>query len=456
MDKSPVFLSYARIDNEKDKHDAHEGWIAYFHSRLRLLLSAKLGAPFDFWRDVQDIEVGQPWHEPIKESLRTAKVIVPVLSPAFLNSDNCVFELEHFLRTHAALRGKHPLAERVIKVLKHSVDPTRLPTTIREPEAYKFFVDHPEKGELTYYTSAFGLAPDRAQAFLDELERLANRLAKLLKDVGEATEPPLMTVFVGVPHPASSLMELYLRVRSELTRRNIKVVPDHKRVFAAGDKVDPILLEQAATNARFGVHLIDANAAKAEMAVDKLQVDATTARVRGVDKLKRMIWVHRSGDKRSQNMLMTSLRRGEKNGGQLLEGDRLIEEPSEQFIGILLRTLFPGEPAIKGSAAPVCYLDFHAKVPATQRAHVVAELRRRGLACRAPLPATFKASDRVAIHWGDQEADWVFSEIDRLRGCNSLVLVIDFPPNAAKTNFVASEVAQVFDLASPAGAMEAT
>src|SRR4051794_16885198 len=161
---SPIFLSYARIDNDKDRHDPNEGWIGYFHARLQLLLSPKLGKRLEFWRDVQEIEKGGTWHEPIKAALAEAKVLLPVLSPSFLASENCLFELKHFLDTHKDADPTR-LKESVIKVLKHQIELASLPDMLHEPEAYEFFIKDPQRGELSFYSSATGLRDDRKQVF---------------------------------------------------------------------------------------------------------------------------------------------------------------------------------------------------------------------------------------------------------------------------------------------------
>ena len=93
----PIFLSYARLDNDKDEQDARPGWVSYVHARLQQALRPKLGQRIDFWRDVQDIEKTATWHEPIKSALNEARVLLAVLSPSFIASENCRFELKHFL-----------------------------------------------------------------------------------------------------------------------------------------------------------------------------------------------------------------------------------------------------------------------------------------------------------------------------------------------------------------------
>ena len=135
---NPIFLSYARIDNNKDE-GTQKGWITYFHERLKDFLDPKLGERLDFWRDVQEIEKGASWHGPIKEALSDAKVLLSVLSPSFLKSDNCQFELQYFLDCHKNDDLK-VLKESVIKIVKHEIDPSALPAVIRETEAYEFFI----------------------------------------------------------------------------------------------------------------------------------------------------------------------------------------------------------------------------------------------------------------------------------------------------------------------------
>ncbi len=443
---SPIFLSYARIDNDKDEHDANQGWVAYFHSRLRLALGPKLGERLDFWRDVQEIDKGESWHEKIKEALRDAKVLLPVLSPAFLKSDNCQFELQHFLDCHKDGDSK-ALKESVIKIVKHQIDPSTLPAVLREPEPFEFFIKDPEKGELSYYTPTTGLREDRKQVFMDELERLANRLAALLKEMHEVTAgPPLATVFLAVPYPGSALGELYHRTKAELERRKVKVVPDRKRFFAELDEPDPILLEQAVTNARLAVYLLDPTAGKEAMALDRRQLEATATRAREGTRLRRLLWLQEKPKGVPDNDLVAALRRLEANDGRLIEGDQLIEDSSERFIDLMLRMLFPNDVTPTPVVAPL-YLLVHPD-DAAACGLILPALRSRGQRCRQPLPATLGPADRVAIYWGAKEAGWVFGELDRLRGkgVGTILLIKDLPATAEKAAFLADEVAETIDL----------
>ena len=45
-----IFISYAHLDNQPLSAD-QSGWVSLFHSTLQTLLSQRLGAPADIWRD---------------------------------------------------------------------------------------------------------------------------------------------------------------------------------------------------------------------------------------------------------------------------------------------------------------------------------------------------------------------------------------------------------------------
>jgi hypothetical protein len=447
---NPIFLSYARLDNEKDEHDANPGWISYFHARLRLTLSQKLGKRLDFWRDVQEIDKGETWHEKIKAELKSTKLLLCVLSPSFFASDNTRFELQHFLDCHED-NDPNALKESVIKVVKHQIETLALPVALREPGAFEFFINDPEKGELSYYTPAAGLRMDRQQEFVDELEELANRLTILLKEIGEVeAKPPTATVFLAVPYPGSALGELYQRIKTELQRRNIKVVPDRKQFFADLDEPDPIVLDQAVTNARLAVHLLNPAAGKEAMALDARQLEATTRRAHDVTRLRRLLWLAPLLPGASENELVASLRRLEVNGGRMVEGDRLVEEPFERFAELLLRILFPTEerqsPPAPTEQTSVVYLDAAPDETNAALSLAVPALKQHGYRCRSPLPVTVSSGDRVAIFWGTKDAGWVFGEIDRLAGCEAILIIKAPPATEEKARFLAEEATQIIDL----------
>jgi hypothetical protein len=442
QDFKPIFLSYARIDNDKNDQDIHVGWVEYFCSRLCLALSPKLGKRFEFWRDVHEIPKSGLWFEPIKAALADAKVLLPILSPSFLASSNCRWELQHFIDHHLR-HGASP--EAVIKVLKHQINISNLPQEPRETEPFEFFMRDREKGELSYYTTAIGLREDRQQIFMDELERLANRLASLLKQAGQIpADTPRATTFMAVPYPDSPVNELYCRVKAELEHRNIEVLPDRKQFFVELDRPDPILLEQAVTNAQIAVHLLDPSASQDVSDFDSDQLEVSAARARAGTKLQRLIWVKPGSI--DENSLVSSLRQLEANGGCQIEGDRLIQQPLEDFIGLLIRTLLPNEVAISlASAVRRYYLLYSPEDEKAALSIGSSALESRGLQWRLPAPVKFRPSDGVAIFWGQKDAAWIFAEMDRLQGTCPMLVIKGPPATDEKRTFRASELEDIID-----------
>jgi hypothetical protein len=446
----PIFLSYARIDNDKDDQDEKQGWVAYVHSRLRLALSPKLGKRVDFWRDVQEIKKGMTWHEEIKSALSEARVLLAVMSPSFFESENCRFELQHFLDCHKTYDSTR-LAESVIKIFKHHVDSKALPAAIREPEAYQLFVNDPVKGELSYYHPSTGLRADRQQEFMDELERLANRLASLLRESGQAAiGPPSSTVFLAVPYSGSAVVEIYQRIKAELERRTIAVIPDRKRFFSELDEPDPILVDQAVTNARLAVHLLDPLASDEALKLDTRQVDATDRRASDANRLRRLIWVKSKPTGAADNALVSALRRNHKSGGRLFESDKLVEDSSERFVELLLRTLLPEDDT---NATGICYLRIDRDDEASARQLALDALATRGLRARLPLPAQLADADRVAIYWGVKGVDWIFTELNKLGTTRPIVLIKGPPATAEKNAFHTDEICDTIDLTLQRGAI---
>jgi F-box protein 11 len=88
-----AFLSYAHAD---DEHDG--GLITEFRRRLEGELRAQTGRrEMHVFQDRDDIAWGQAWKERVDGSLDAATFIIPIVSPAFLASDECRRELARFL-----------------------------------------------------------------------------------------------------------------------------------------------------------------------------------------------------------------------------------------------------------------------------------------------------------------------------------------------------------------------
>jgi TIR domain len=84
-----VFLSYTHI---KD----YNGAVAKFLGNLEPELFKKSGIVISVFRDKRDIEPGEDWNRFISEQLKSAKILLVLLSPTWLTSEPCKSEYEQF------------------------------------------------------------------------------------------------------------------------------------------------------------------------------------------------------------------------------------------------------------------------------------------------------------------------------------------------------------------------
>jgi hypothetical protein len=75
-----AFLSYTRFD---DRHDG--GAISEFCRRLASAVQAVTGAPFEIFRDVEGIGIGEHWPGKLDRMLDEARIFIPILDAQLLH-----------------------------------------------------------------------------------------------------------------------------------------------------------------------------------------------------------------------------------------------------------------------------------------------------------------------------------------------------------------------------------
>jgi hypothetical protein len=140
-----VFLSYSRSEER-------------FVRRLAAALEAR---GKDVWVDLSDIRKGADWHEKMLAGVESARVVVPVISPAFTRSEACAQEIEH-----AVAHNK-----RLVPIVERSVDRGLLRSELTAPN-WIFFEDD-ERFEAG--VDELVEAADADFDWLDEHARLLSR-----------------------------------------------------------------------------------------------------------------------------------------------------------------------------------------------------------------------------------------------------------------------------------------
>ena len=101
-----IFLSYARADDETPPSEKPvEGWVTFFWNQLRFEVINAGAHQATLWLDRHQIEPVEDFNEKIEAALREARLIVPILSPNWVQRPMCLQEVTRFCELH---RGSGP------------------------------------------------------------------------------------------------------------------------------------------------------------------------------------------------------------------------------------------------------------------------------------------------------------------------------------------------------------
>jgi hypothetical protein len=176
--KYDIFISYAHLDDRSALGDNEKGWIDLLEDRLSVLVSQALGSEVSIWRDGHNLQGNDELQGAIGEGVTSSLVLVPVISPRYVQSDWCNREMDAF---HAAEPPPQTAApgfrSRVFKVNKTPL-PDHLkklePEQIRSATGYTFYGEDENKKLQEY-------SPDPKNiSYWKELTRLVSEIASKL------------------------------------------------------------------------------------------------------------------------------------------------------------------------------------------------------------------------------------------------------------------------------------
>lgn len=80
-----------------DRHDDRDRSVSSFRVALTEALVSKGAGPVEIFQDRVNIRWGENWRDRIRGALDETPLLVPIVTPNFLQSDECRDELEYFL-----------------------------------------------------------------------------------------------------------------------------------------------------------------------------------------------------------------------------------------------------------------------------------------------------------------------------------------------------------------------
>lgn len=210
-----IFVSYARVDNEP-LSGADKGWVTALINRLQDLLSKKLGKDaYSLWIDY-DLRGNQPVTPEIAQKLEQASILLLILSPGYLASSWCRWELSTFLTKKNSERILIVEREEVLK-----------PEELIDVISYKFWVK-----DATGYSRIVAISQPEETEYYQKLDDLARQLSQQLKSFQAISIKlaPQNTIFLAIV--SEDLEEYRDEVKRHLEQQGIRVLPDKVYSFA--------------------------------------------------------------------------------------------------------------------------------------------------------------------------------------------------------------------------------
>lgn len=258
MSNYDIFISYGQLDDQDPAGDV-KGWVDLFVERLPRLISANLGYQPKIWRDEQSLPGHAPLTKAIEEGIAGASVLIPIVSPRYVQSEWCRRELETFCQK-PPVPGVPAHRSRVFKVIK---TPLLFHLTKQEPEQLRELVGYSfyeMQGDMPVEFSP-DVVPSKDPRYWTVLRRLAWDISTTLAQPAPVNpQDPLPPTngaqkFVYLAETSSDLTQERELVRDELRQRGYGVLPEEKLPTAEVQQTEAAagaLLSRAALS----VHMI--------------------------------------------------------------------------------------------------------------------------------------------------------------------------------------------------------
>jgi hypothetical protein len=478
-----VFISYARLDNERPPGaEPLPGFVQFLHESLAFQLK-QLGPPRpELWRDVGNIERTDQFERMLDEQVAKSDCLVVVFSLNWLASDWCRRELDTFCERWA-FEGAAAVRRRILLVNKTSVDLRLRPAALAGQQGHDFFaVDHAlhEGARERPYFDMGRIQDDR---FVQEVRELATKLRRLaaggdpdrtLREMrppaaSAPDRPGARTIFVA--RPADDMRPSYERIANELSGRGFAVVPDAD-IPNDADAVD--FIRRALARAELSIHPIGEKRGFAPPELEpivKLQLALAAERAGSpAPPFRRILWAPKILDgvdgERDPAAVLARF-------GEHLDGDKLLGEALPRFVDFLIRHLDQSAPRrapapLRVAAGAQIYID-HQEADIDYADELAQALEQRSLRPVLPVLQGTKAEvaaqnrkamqncDAVALCWGGASEVWAIATASRLEQWRRLgrrekfdsALLLGPPPGRIKerrARIKPSEIDVVLDL----------
>jgi hypothetical protein len=213
-----VFISYARADDLQPPFDRTTlGWVTFFCENLRFELTNVGVHRADLWVDRYKIEPAEKFTTKIAEALAKARLILPILSPNWIQREWCQKEVISFIELH------DDQDDDIVLVKKLDAPDSDIPAPLRNREGYEFFVKEPTGTVREFYWR--GLQDEAA--YNSQVRRVAEWIAQrfITESKQEKATVPRKGRKVYLAAPADEMRDAWRRLANDLEGAGYDVLP---------------------------------------------------------------------------------------------------------------------------------------------------------------------------------------------------------------------------------------
>jgi hypothetical protein len=250
--RGTIFISYARADDERPPFDeTTQGWVRFFWEQLRWELTNAGVHQARLWLDRYEIDPTEDFTQKIEDAIRDARLIMPILSPNWVQRQWCQKEVSRFVELRALDREREE--DNIILVKKLEPPQADIPEYLKNREGYRFFESTASGQVREFYWR--GLQDQKA--YFTVLKQIASSVAAklLIGPPADKTAAPLDRPVVYVAAPADELRDAWQRVVNDLERAGFAVLPKEGRLPDTAAAAEAAI-RTALAGAVLSVHLL--------------------------------------------------------------------------------------------------------------------------------------------------------------------------------------------------------
>lgn len=254
--RNDIFISYSHIDNQPFGEN-EKCWVSEFHRHLETRIENYLGHKAAAWRDLK-LGGTDVFSAEIVDQLKSAGVLVSILSPGYLHSEWCNRELREFVEAAEQSGGVRVGNKyRIVKVIKTPIAREKLPQVLDTMLGYEFYHVEANSGRVR----ELHLHPDREVrlAYWTKVDDVAQEIKTIFGAIAIKPGTALGSQSASIVYLAETTSDLQLErdnLRRELEDRGHQVLPDRPLPWRAADFVEAV--RAYLTRSSLSIHLLGA------------------------------------------------------------------------------------------------------------------------------------------------------------------------------------------------------